>query len=150
MNLLVINGPNLNMLGSREPEVYGTQTYEDLLDYIEAFAQEYQVTVDVIQSNSEGEIIDAIHGSVGGYDGIVLNPGAYTHYSYAIFDALQGAEIPAIEVHLSNINNREDFRKISVIAPACVGQISGLGFHSYSAALRYFIEMAQGDRGLWI
>jgi 3-dehydroquinate dehydratase-2 len=140
LNLLVINGPNLNLLGTREPQVYGTQTYTALLEHIETFAREKGITVDVIQSNSEGGIIDAIHGSIDCYDGLIINPGAYTHYSYAILDALQGAAVPTIEVHLSNIGRREEFRKTSVTAQACVGQISGLGFYSYSAAMRYFLE----------
>lgn len=140
MKLLVINGPNLNLLGMREPGVYGTDSYGALLTHIDDFAREHGITVDAMQTNSEGEIIDAIHGSRDCYDGIIINPGAYTHYSYAILDALQGVPVPAIEVHLSNISGREEFRKISVTAPACIGQISGLGFYSYSTAMGYFLK----------
>lgn len=135
--IMIINGPNLNMLGIREPEVYGNKTYADLEAYIEDYAAEIGVEATVLQSNSEGEIIEFIHHALGNYDGIIINPGAYTHYSYAICDALSSVNIPAIEVHLSNIHKREEFRRKSVTAPACVGQISGLGFKGYRLALDY-------------
>ncbi|MCL1790099.1 MAG: type II 3-dehydroquinate dehydratase [Peptococcaceae bacterium] len=138
MKVLVINGPNLNLLGSREPGIYGANSYEALVNHIGDYARDHGFCVDVVQSNCEGEIVDAIQNCRDTYDGVVINPGAYTHYSYAIYDALRATDVPAVEVHLSNISDREAFRKISVTAPACVGQISGLGFYSYSAALGYF------------
>ena len=121
--ILVINGPNLNMLGVREPQVYGEKTYADLENYIEEYCAQKGIEVTVLQSNGEGEIIDFIHHALGNSDGIVINPGAYTHYSYAICDALKSVEVPAVEVHLSNIHNREEFRRTSVTAPSCIGQI---------------------------
>ncbi len=143
MKIMVLNGPNLNMLGIREPEIYGNRTYSDLEAYIEDYAESKNIEVTVLQSNGEGELIDFIHHALGNYDGIIINPGAYTHYSYAIHDALASVNIPAVEVHLSNINKREDFRHRSVTAPACVGQISGLGFRGYLLAIDYF----SGERG---
>ncbi len=137
VRLLVINGPNLNLLGRREPDVYGRQTYEDLVRLIKEQAAQKGLEVAICQSNHEGEIIDAIHQATGKYDGLVINPGAYTHYSYAIFDAIKAVGLPAVEVHLSNIAAREEFRRHSVTAAACLGQISGLGFHGYLAAMDY-------------
>ena len=146
MKIMVINGPNLNMLGMREPEVYGNRTYSDLENYIEDYCTQKGIEVTVLQSNSEGEIIDFIHHTSGNFDGIVINPGAYTHYSYAIHDALTSVSVPAIEVHISNIHKREEFRHKSVTAPACVGQIAGLGFHGYLLAIDYlFGEAASRD-----
>ena len=138
--IMVINGPNLNMLGIREPGVYGNQSYADLEAYIENCAEGMGIEATVLQSNSEGEIIDFIHHALGNYDGIVINPGAYTHYSYAIHDALSSVKIPAVEVHISNIHKREEFRHKSVTAPACIGQICGLGFRGYTLALEYLKE----------
>ncbi len=135
MKILVINGPNLNLLGSREPDIYGKQDYAALLKQFEDFAQARNITIDAFQSNSEGALIDKIHAAAGNYDGIVINPGAYTHYSIAILDALKAVDVPAIEVHLSNIAAREDFRHKSVTAAGCIGQISGLGFDSYFLAI---------------
>jgi len=140
--IMVINGPNLNMLGIREPEVYGNRTYADLENYIEEYGEEKGVEITVMQSNSEGEIIDFIHHTMNGYDGIVINPGAYTHYSYAIRDALASVNVPAVEVHLSNVYTREEFRHTSVTAPACRGQIAGLGFRGYLLAVDYLLEEA--------
>lgn len=140
MKIMVINGPNLNMLGIREPEVYGGQSYGDLEQYIEGYAKEKGCEVVVLQSNGEGEIIDFIHHALGNYDGIIINPGAYTHYSYAILDALASVNLPAVEVHISNIHKREEFRHKSVTAPACVGQICGLGFRGYALAMDYLLE----------
>ncbi len=137
---MVLNGPNLNMLGIREPEVYGDKTYSDLEAYIEDYAEKNGFEVTVLQSNSEGELIDFIHHALGNYDGIVINPGAYTHYCYAICDALSSVDLPAVEVHLSNIHKREEFRHKSVTAPACIGQISGLGFRGYLLAMDYLTE----------
>ena len=135
MKILVINGPNLNLLGSREPDIYGKQDYAALLEQFDVFAKERGITIDAFQSNSEGALIDKIHAAAGVYDGIVINPGAYTHYSIAILDALKAIDVPAIEVHLSNIAAREDFRHKSVTAAGCIGQISGLGFDSYFLAI---------------
>lgn len=140
LKIMVINGPNLNMLGIREPEVYGNHTYADLEAYIEEYGEKCGIEVAVLQSNSEGELIDFIHHTLGNFDGIVINPGAYTHYSYAIHDALASVEVPAVEVHLSNIHKREEFRHTSVTAPACVGQITGLGFRGYLLAIDYLLE----------
>lgn len=140
MKIMVINGPNLNLLGVREPEVYGAKSYADLEEYIEGYAEKRDVEAVVVQSNGEGEIIDFIQHALGNYDGIVINPGAYTHYSYAIHDALASVDIPAVEVHISNIHKREEFRRRSVTAPACIGQIAGLGFRGYTLAIDYLIE----------
>ena len=135
MKILVINGPNLNLLGSREPDIYGKQDYAALLSKLDDFAKTHDITIDAFQSNSEGALIDKIHAATGIYDGIVINPGAYTHYSIAILDALKAVDVPAVEVHLSNIASREDFRHTSVTAAGCIGQISGLGFDSYFLAI---------------
>ena len=135
MKLLVINGPNLNLLGLREPAIYGSQNYESLLALIRTACDAESIEVGFVQSNHEGAIVDAIQAAYGVYDGIVINPGAYTHYSYAIYDALLAVSVPAIEVHLSNINRRESFRRISVTAPACVAQIVGHGFLGYMEAM---------------
>lgn len=140
--ILVINGPNLNMLGVREPEVYGKKTYADLENYIEEYCREKGAEATILQSNGEGELIDFIHHSQGNFDGIVINPGAYTHYSYALRDALSSIEVPAVEVHISNIHKREEFRHTSVTAPACIGQITGLGFKGYLLAIDYLLEEA--------
>lgn len=142
IKIMVLNGPNLNMLGIREPAVYGNRTYADLEDYIEHYCEEKGIEVTVLQSNSEGELIDFIHHALGTYNGIVINPGAYTHYSYAIHDAISAVDIPTIEVHLSNIHKREEFRRRSVTAPACVGQIAGLGFYGYRLAIDYLQKEA--------
>lgn len=144
MKIMVINGPNLNMLGVREPEVYGGKSYADLEQYLESYAEEKGCEVVVLQSNGEGEIIDFIHHALGNYDGIIINPGAYTHYSYAILDALAAVNLPTVEVHISNIHKREEFRHKSVTAPACIGQICGLGFRGYTLAMDYLLE-EKGD-----
>ena len=137
MKFLVINGPNINMLGIREPGIYGESTYDDLEKYIEEFGEKNGFEVTVLQSNSEGELIDYIHYALDKYDGIVINPGAYTHYSYAIYDALKTVNMKAVEVHISNIHKRDEFRHKSVTAPACIGQICGLGFRGYTLALEF-------------
>jgi len=132
----VLNGPNLNLLGTREPELYGHQTLTEINKQLEKEAAAYDIELDFYQSNHEGDIIDRIHEAYhAGYDGIIINPGAFTHYSYAIRDAISSVNIPTIEVHLSNIHSREEFRTKSVIAPACIGQICGMGADGYSAAL---------------
>ncbi|NLM75028.1 MAG: type II 3-dehydroquinate dehydratase [Clostridiaceae bacterium] len=136
LKIRVINGPNLNMLGVREPEIYGKQTLNDIEDLLRIEAQALDIQLDFFQSNHEGEIIDSIHGAyMENFDGLIINPGAYTHYSYAIRDAVSSVKIPCIEVHLSNIYVRDEFRKNSVVAPVCTGQISGFGSDSYIAAL---------------
>lgn len=140
MRLVVINGPNLNLLGAREPDIYGGGTHAELAELIEKTARDAGVQAELLQYNGEGEIIDAIHAAMGRADGLILNPGAYTHYSYAIHDAIRASGLDAVEVHLSNIAAREAFRSVSVTAPACVGQISGLGFYGYAAAIRFFAE----------
>lgn len=137
---LVINGPNLNMLGVREPGIYGNSTLADLEAMMREKATELGVSLEFFQSNHEGAIIDKIHASMGNFDGIILNPGAYTHYSYAIADALGSVDVPCIEVHISNIHKREEFRRISVTAPSCQGQISGLGFYGYICALEALVN----------
>lgn len=133
--VIIINGPNLNLLGTREKEVYGTDTLQTIAKSALDYAEKLDLEVDFVQSNHEGEIIDKIHDSRGKYDVIIINPGAYTHYSIAIRDAIKAVELPAIEIHLSNVHAREEFRSKSVIAPVCVGQISGFGSGSYLVAL---------------
>ena len=128
MKILVINGPNLNMLGIREPEIYGDETLEDLMEYVRDYCKPRNVEVDFFQSNHEGDIIDTIQAALGRYDGIIINPAAYTHTSIAIPDAIRSVNLPAVEVHLSDINNREDFRKISFTASACIATVAGKGF----------------------
>lgn len=131
MKLLVINGPNINFLGIREKGIYGSRSYKDLCDYLYENADNLSIELNVLQSNIEGEIINFIQDAYGKYDGIIINPGAYTHYSLAIYDAIKAVNLPTIEVHLSNIHSREEFRRKSVTAPACIGQISGFGFYGY-------------------
>ena len=140
MNILVINGPNLNMLGIREPEIYGKATYADLCSLIRAHAEKKGITVTLYQSNHEGDLVDAIQQSYGKQDGIVINPGAYTHTSIALHDALRAVSIPAVEVHISDPDTREEFRKISYIRAACVKTIKGHGFAGYLEALDYLTE----------
>ena len=139
MKILVLNGPNLNLLGTREPLVYGVGSLKQLIDALQVYALKNGVTVDHFQSNSEGELIDRLHTAIGDYEGIILNPGAYTHYSIALRDAISAINIPAVEVHISNIHKREPFRAISVISPVCAGHITGLGREGYRLALDYFI-----------
>ena len=138
MKLLVINGPNLNMLGIREPDVYGKQDFHALEEYIRASATELGHTVTLFQSNHEGEIVDVIQSAYGVFDGIVINPAAYTHTSVAILDALKAVGIPTVEVHLSDINEREEFRKFSYVSLVAKKTICGLGFEGYRKALEYF------------
>lgn len=143
MKISVINGPNLNFLGVREPDVYGYQTLDDINATIEKFGQEQGHEISFFQSNSEGAIIDKIQEAHSNkLDGIVINPAAYTHYSYAIHDALKATSIPAVEIHLSAIHTREEFRKTSVTAPACVGQISGFGADGYILGIVALERMA--------
>ena len=141
MRILVINGPNINMLGIREKNIYGNNDYNSLVEKIKKEANELNCQVDFFQSNIEGEIITSIQKAFGVYDGIIINPAAYTHYSIGILDALKSVNIPAIEIHISNIHQREDFRKKSVTAEGCIGQISGLGFEGYTLALRGLVNL---------
>ena len=138
--ILVINGPNINMLGLREPEIYGEKNYNDLLRFIAAAAKEAGLDVQCFQSNSEGAVVDKIQQAYGLFDGIVINPAAYTHTSIAIPDALKAVGIPAVEVHLSDIREREPYRRISYTSEACEKTISGKGFEGYAEAIRYFAE----------
>ena len=135
---MIIQGPNLNMLGKRNPEIYGSETLDELHQNIESWASSMGINVDFFQSNSEGAIIDQIQKVQDQVDGIIINPGAYTHYSIALRDALESVNIPVIEVHLSNIYKREAFRHLSVTAAAATGHIAGFGKHSYRMALQYF------------
>lgn len=144
MKILIINGPNLNFLGIREKDIYGSSDYSVLLDKIEKRANELGIEAEVFQSNSEGEIIDALQRAyMEEVDGIIINPAAYTHYSYAIRDALASLTVPKIEVHISNIYRREDFRHTSVTAPVCDGQISGLGFDGYLLAMEAMVNICK-------
>ena len=138
--ILIINGPNLNMLGKREPDVYGSRDYDTLRADIVEFGKQIGAEIEVVQSNIEGEIVNFIQSAQNNFDGIIINPGAYTHYSYAILDALRAVDVPAIEVHISNVHAREEFRHTSVTAAACVGQICGFGIESYKLAIRYLVE----------
>lgn len=141
MKLLIINGPNLNFLGIREKEIYGQQDYEYLLRMIEEKAKELQCQVEVFQSNHEGALIDRIQDAYSdGTEGIIINPGAYTHYSYAIHDALASVTMPKVEIHISDINAREEFRKVSVTAPACDHQIVGRGLQGYLLAMEWMVK----------
>lgn len=135
MRILVINGPNINMLGIREPEVYGSKTYDELVEYIKAAARELSQEVEIFQSNSEGAIVDCIQAAYGKFDGIVINAAAYTHTSIAILDALKAVNIPAVEVHLTEPNEREAFRKVSYVGKACIERFAGLGFEGYRRAM---------------
>ena len=136
MNILVINGPNLNLLGLREPDIYGRRTYDDLLDLIRAEAVALGVVVKFVQSNHEGALVDAIQAAYGTADGIVINPGAYTHTSVALLDAVKAVGIPTIEVHISDPDTREEFRKVSYIRAACLYSIKGHGLEGYLEAMR--------------
>lgn len=138
--ILVVNGPNLNLLGKREPEIYGSSTLEDLTNHMGDLARELKFDLKFFQSNSEGEIIDYIQKEGPSADGMIINPGALTHYSHALRDAISAVGIETVEVHLSNIYAREEFRRHSVIAPAVRGQVTGFGFYGYAMALSYFAD----------
>lgn len=143
MKILVINGPNLNLLGKREPEIYGAETLDGINCALKDMAQAKGVVVEFIQSNSEGALVDAIQGAAGVFDGIIINPAAYTHTSVAIRDALAAVALPTVEVHLSNIYRREEFRHHSFIAPVAIGQISGFGSAGYTLALEGLVGHLQ-------
>lgn len=140
MKILVINGPNLNMLGIREPQIYGSQTYADLCEMIKKHCDTLKVSVEFYQSNHEGALVDKIQQSYGNVDGIVINPGAYTHTSVALLDAVKSVGIPTVEVHISDPDTREEFRKISYIRLACVKTIKGLGFKGYLDAVDFLVK----------
>lgn len=140
MRILLINGPNINMLGIREPGIYGNATYEDLIKYVENHASENDVDLTIFQSNHEGEIVDIIQDAYNNDDAIIINPAAYTHTSIAILDALKAVGLPAVEVHLSNVSDREDFRQVSYPGLYCEKTIEGLGFEGYVLAMDYLIE----------
>ncbi len=140
MRLLVINGPNLNMLGIREPDIYGSQTYADLEEFIHHVAAECGIQVEVFQSNHEGTIVDKIQWAYGKMDGIVINPAAYTHTSVAILDALKAVALPCVEVHLSDVRQREPFRQVSYAGMACEASFIGLGFEGYRKAIEYLVK----------
>ena len=146
IRILIINGPNLNMLGEREPEIYGSMALSDIEASITEKAAADGAEVGFFQSNHEGALIDSIQQAQGHYDAIVMNPGAFTHYSYALRDAVSSVSVPVVEVHLSNVSSREDFRSKSVIAPACIGQISGFGAHSYLLGVQAVLEVLRDER----
>ncbi|MCL2446781.1 MAG: type II 3-dehydroquinate dehydratase [Oscillospiraceae bacterium] len=139
MKILILNGPNLNMLGLREPDIYGSQTYDDLVAFVQQSAQELNLQVDVRQSNHEGELVTWIQQARGTADAIVINPAAYTHTSVAILDALLAVNLPAVEVHLSNVHAREEFRRVSYCAMACKQVVAGQGIQGYRAAMEYLL-----------
>ena len=140
MRILVINGPNINMLGIREPDIYGKNTYADLCEMIESYAAEKGVEVKLFQSNHEGSIVDEIQAALGKFDGIVINPAAYTHTSVAILDALKSVALPAVEIHISDVSAREAFRQISYAGMACEKSFIGLGFEGYLRGIDYLMN----------
>ena len=140
MKILVINGPNLNMLGIREPKIYGSKTYKDLCGKIKAYAKENGVKVSFYQSNHEGDLVTAIQKTYNKFDGIVINPGAYTHTSVALLDAVKSVGVPTVEVHISDVSSREDFRQISYIRMASIATVSGKGFDGYNEAIDILIK----------
>ena len=144
MKILVINGPNLNLLGVREPDIYGHEDYDTLVDMIEAHAEELGVEVGIFQSNHEGDIVDCIQDALGDFDAIVINPAAYTHTSVAIADAIKAVGIPAVEVHISDVSKRESFRQVSYAGLACVKSYIGLGFEGYRRAVLYLKDYLEG------
>jgi 3-dehydroquinate dehydratase-2 len=140
MKILVLNGPNLNLLGQREPDVYGGESLDDIIELIKAKAGELDVDIDFFQSNEEGALVTRIQDTTGNYDGMIFNPAAYTHTSVALCDAVKAVDVPCVEVHLSNVHSREEFRHKSLIVAACVGQILGFGANSYILALEGIVE----------
>lgn len=148
MKIFVINGVNMNMLGIREPEKYGSMTLKDLEKSLYAYSFELGVDIEMFQSNHEGEIVEKIHSAYKNADGIVINPGAYTHTSVAIRDALAAVNIPTVEIHMTNIHSREDFRQKSLIAPVCLAQISGFGFDGYKLGLKGLVDLLKSDNAI--
>ena len=144
MRIMIINGPNLNMLGIREPDIYGKETYKSLCDKINSHAKGLNIGVKLFQSNHEGAIVDEIQSALGKFDGIVINPAAYTHTSVAILDALKAVSLPAVEVHISDVDKREGFRSISYVRDYCIKTISGHGLGGYIEALDCLIEYLEG------
>jgi len=140
MKILFLNGPNLNMLGIREPEIYGNRTYADLEQYIRTFSEELGITAEIRQSNHEGVLVDIIQETLGSADAIVINAAAYTHTSVALLDALKAVALPAVEVHLSDVSRREDFRRISYVGMACEKSFAGFGFEGYRMAVEYLLQ----------
>jgi 3-dehydroquinate dehydratase II len=140
MRVVVINGPNLNLLGTRRPDVYGTTTLGELEQQCRAWGEELGMQIETFQSNHEGALIDRLHECLGRADGVVINPGALTHYSYSLHDAIEAIALPVVEVHISDITAREDWRRVSVISAACLGTISGLGVDGYREALRLLAD----------
>ena len=145
MNILVLNGPNINMLGIREPDLYGRETYAKLCEKITLFAEKEGIKVEIYQSNHEGDLIDKIQAALGNTDAIVINPGGYTHTSVAILDALKAVNLPAVEVHITDVNAREEFRKVSLVRYACEKTIMGHGTDGYTEALAYLKEVYGHD-----
>jgi 3-dehydroquinate dehydratase-2 len=148
MKILVIHGPNLNLLGTREPDVYGTFTLDNITASLTQLATELECDISVVQSNSEGTLVDSIQAAIGKFHGILINPAAYTHTSVAIRDALSAVALPTVEVHLSNIHKREEFRQHSFVAPVAVGQISGFGPDSYLLGLRALVNFVKQQNKL--
>ena len=147
MKILVINGPNMNLLGLREPDIYGRQTYADLVDTLNRRADELDVELAFIQSNHEGDLVDAIQGAYPDTDGIIINPAAYTHTSVAILDAVKAVAIPTVEVHMSDVKSRDDFRQVSYIRQACIATFMGKGFGSYIEALELLKNRYDEQKG---
>jgi len=143
--ILIVNGPNLNLLGSREPEIYGSETLSEMNNYLQDLGRDLGLDLAFFQSNNEGDLIDFIHKEAPLSQGLVINPGALTHYSYALRDAIVAVRIETIEVHLSNLFEREEFRHQSVIAPVCRGQLCGFGFYGYAMALSYFADILEEE-----
>lgn len=136
MRILVLNGPNINMLGKREESIYGSESYDDLLALIKKYSKDYNLTIDTFQSNHEGDLIDKIQASQNDYDGLVFNPAAYTHTSIALYDTLMAVGLPCVEVHISDVDSREDFRQINYIRPACIGSVTNEGIKGYISAIK--------------
>ena len=145
MKILVLNGPNMNMLGIRQPEIYGKATYQDLCDMLRSEAEKLGVDISFFQSNHEGAIVDAIQQALGVYDGIVMNPAAYTHTSVAILDALKAVSLPCVEVHISDVASREDFRQVSFVRRACFATVAGEGIEGYRHALSLLADKLRAD-----
>ena len=143
MKILILNGPNLNLLGLREPDIYGTESYQALLDSIDETCRQAEIEYEVFQSNHEGALVDKIQQAYGNFDGIVINPAAYTHTSVAILDALKAVGLPAVEVHLSDVSRREDFRQVSYVRLACCKTFAGHGFAGYRMAAEHLLSLAE-------